>query len=150
MKIGSENFLFERMFLPTKKNINQKLHTGPLGVGDQRRAHSVSKWSKIFTKQLCLRTLSFCRNHPVFVRNRNQWEKISFLKKKENWTMTIDSQFIDLRKHQSKENWFLHVWDIFRKKYFKRNPFKFCLKRQKHFRSNWIIKQSSLRQFFKA
>ena len=55
MKIGGENFLFERLFLLTEKKDekyrqkkflaipNQKLHTAPLGAGDQRQAHLVSK-----------------------------------------------------------------------------------------------------------
>ena len=116
---------------------SQKLHTGPLCAGDQRRAHLVSiRSSKSCAKQLCSRTLFFLSKLSAFVRKWNQWEKITFLKKEkiELEKLFNYSWFTDLRNSWvapvERELIFAYVRYL-PKKIFWEEPFRISRKRPK-------------------
>ena len=63
---------------------SQKLHTGPLCAGDQRRAHLVSIWwSKICVKRLYFRTFFFVKIDLHSSEIEINEKKYLFWKKKE-------------------------------------------------------------------
>jgi len=150
MKIGGENFLFERLFLFYRKN-DEKCRQNKFPSYSQskvtywpaRRGWSkaslfdiifLSEWSKICAKHLCSRFLSksFC----IRPKSKSMWKKITFMKKEKIKLEKLlnKSWFIDFKNSWvapvERESIFAYI-RYFTKKYFKRNLFKFRAKDQK-------------------